>query len=458
MVNARVTAAGVLARCAGAASRVTRQGGGTTMPGHVFLRLAPGGLSELAAKLTDGIVAVSATNGKTTTSAMLTAIVGADHAVCRNGAGANLVTGIATTLVNRPRGATLGVLEVDEAALTEVTRQLSPSVIVLGNLFRDQLDRHGELEMVADRWRELVATLPPSTTLVLGADDPVIDGLAGDRANVVRFGIDDPNVSLGAQDAAADSTFCVRCGSAYVYDEMYLGHLGSYRCPRGDHQRGTLDIVARHVRTDGIRGTTFRLDAPDGSCEVSLPLPGLYNVENALGAIAAAYVLGTPTAVAAGRLAQFNAAFGRFERIAIGDREAVLLLFKNPTGANEALRAIADDVAGAQVVLALNDRIADGRDISWIWDIDFEGALTTAAQITCSGTRAAELAVRLRYSDVSPDRVTTQAVTEVALDAAVEATAADGRIFVLATYTAMLDLHGVLADRGLTQRFWQEQV
>jgi len=188
-----------------------------------------------------------------------------------------------------------------------------------------------------------------------------------------------------------------------------------------------------------------------------LPLPGLYNVENALGAIAAAYVLGTPTAVAAGRLAQFNAAFGRFERIAIGDREAVLMLFKNPTGANEALRAIDDDVAGAQVVLALNDRVADGRDISWIWDIDFEAALTTAAQIRCSGTRAAELAVRLRYSDVSPERVTTEAVTEVAFDEAVEATPAGGRIFVLATYTAMLDLHGVLADRGLTQRFWQEQ-
>jgi len=428
------------------------------MPGHVFLRLAPDGMSDLAVELTDGIVAVSATNGKTTSSAMLTAIVGPDYTVCRNAAGANLVTGIATTLVNRPRGATLGILEVDEAALPGVTRQIAPTVMVLGNLFRDQLDRHGELEMVADRWRELVATLAPSTTLVLGADDPVIDGLAGDRANVVRFGIDDPSVSLGAQDAAADSTFCVRCGSAYVYDEMYLGHLGSYRCPRGDHQRGTLDVVARHVRTDGIRGTTFRLDAPDGSCEVSLPLPGLYNVENALGAIAAAYVLGVPTAVAAGRLAQFNAAFGRFERIAVGERELVLLLFKNPTGANEALRAITDDVAGAQVVLALNDRIADGRDISWIWDIDFEGALTTAAHVTCSGTRAAELAVRLRYSDVSPERMTTEIVAEVAFDEAVEATAAGGRIFVLATYTAMLELHGVLAVRGLTQPFWQEQI
>jgi len=427
------------------------------MPGHVFLRLAPAGLSKLAAELIDGIVAVSATNGKTTTSAMLSAIIGRDQVVCRNGAGANLMTGIATTLVTRPRDASIGVLEVDEAALPAVTKQLAPSVLLLGNLFRDQLDRHGELEMVADRWRELVATLAPSTTLVLGADDPVIDGLAGTRVNVVRFGIDDPGVSLGVQDAAADSTFCVRCGTAYVYDEMYLGHLGSYRCPQGDHQRGKLDIAARHVHSDGIRGTTFRVDAPDGSTEVSLPLPGLYNVENALGAIAAAFALGIPTAVAAGRLAQFSAAFGRFERIAVGDREAVLLLFKNPTGANEALRAINNDVANTQVVLALNDRIADGRDISWIWDIDLEDALTSAAHITCTGTRAAELAVRLRYSGVPAEQMTTVAAPEAAFDAAIAATAPGGRIFVLATYTAMLDLHGILADRGLTQPFWQEQ-
>lgn len=424
------------------------------MPGHVFLRLAPNGIAELAAKLTDGIVAVSATNGKTTTSAMLTAILAPDCTVCHNAAGANLITGIATTLMAQPAGATIGVLEVDEAALPAVSQQVQPTVLLLGNLFRDQLDRHGELEMVADRWRDLVKQLDPSTTLVLGADDPVIDGLAGARGNVVRFGIDDPGVSLSVQDAAADSTFCVRCGTAYVYDEMYLGHLGAYRCPNGDHQRGTLDIVARHVQSDGIRGTTFRVDAPDGSSQVLLPLPGLYNVENALGAIAAAYVLGIPTAVAALRLADFSAAFGRFERIAVGDREAVLLLFKNPTGANEALRAIASDIAEAPVVLALNDRIADGRDISWIWDIDFEGALDAAAHVTCAGTRAAELAVRLRYSGLESTRITTTSNTLEAFDAAIAGARPGGRVFVLATYTAMLDLHRALADRGLTQPFW----
>ncbi|MGI9117448.1 MAG: MurT ligase domain-containing protein [Gaiellales bacterium] len=454
-MSARVRAAGGLARFAGTLARGTGRGGGTTMPGHVFLRIAPNGLARLAADLRDGVIAVSATNGKTTTSAMLSHILAPDHVVCRNAAGANLLSGIASSLVDRPRGADIGVLEVDEAALSAVVAQTTPRALVLGNLFRDQLDRHGELELVADRWRAMVAGLPSDTQLVLGADDPVIDALGDGRANVLRFGIDDPGAGLALRDEAADSTFCVRCGAAYVYDVTYLGHLGAFRCPQGDHARGTLDVVARDVRPQGLQGTVFRVDAPDGSCEVTLPLPGLYNVENALGAIAAAHAIGTPTATAAARLASFVAAFGRFERIPIEGREAVLILFKNPAGANEALRAISADVAGAEVVLALNDGIADGRDVSWIWDVDFEGMLDGAIGVTCAGTRAADLAVRLRYADVPIDLINRVTDPETAFDAAVHAVPSGGRVYILATYTAMLDLHRALAARGLTEPFWE---
>ena len=446
-----------MARFAGTISRAAGRGGGTTVPGHVFLRLAPGGLPALAAALPDGIAAVSATNGKTTTSAMLSHILAPDVAVCRNAAGANLMSGVVSTLLHRPHDASVGVLEVDEAALPAVVAETAPRVVALGNLYRDQLDRHGELEMVADRWRAMVADLPVVTTLVLCADDPVIDALGANRADVVRYGIDDPSVALDDRDEAADSTFCVHCGAAYDYDAVYLGHLGSYRCPRGDHERGALQFAARAIRPRGLEGTAFRVDGPDGSCDVLLPLPGLYNVENALAAIATAAVLGVPTATAAARLASFSAAFGRFERIAIDEREVVLILFKNPTGANEALRAIAPDVAGAHLVLALNDRIADGRDVSWIWDIDFEGRLDTAATITCSGERAADLAVRLRYADVPLERIDRIREVETALGQALADASPGERVYVLATYTAMLDLHGVLADRGLTEQFWEEQ-
>ena len=425
------------------------------MPGHVFLRLAPNGLADLAAGLPDGIAAVSATNGKTTTSAMLSHILSAENVVCRNAAGANLMSGVVTTLLHQTHGATVGALEIDEAALPAVAANVGPRVIALGNLFRDQLDRHGELELVADRWRAMVAGLPEATTLVLCADDPVIDALGRDRANVVRYGIDDPSVALAVRDEAADSTFCVHCGAAYVYDAVYLGHLGAYRCPSGDHERGALQFAARAVRPLGTQGTAFRLDAPDGGSEVLLPLPGLYNVENALAAIATAHVLGVPTAVAVARLASFRAAFGRFERIEIHGRDVVLILFKNPTGANEALRAIAPDVAGSHVVLALNDRIADGRDVSWIWDIDLEGTLDAAASIVCSGDRAADLAVRLRYADLPLNRIDRIRVVATALDQTVADAAAGDRVYVLATYTAMLDLHRELARRGLTEPFWE---
>ncbi len=427
------------------------------MPGHVFLRLAPAGMSSIAARLDDGVAVISATNGKTTTAAMLAAILAPDRRLCRNVAGANLVSGVATTLVGCSSDATQGVFEVDEAALPAVVRALQPRVIALGNLFRDQLDRHGELEMVADRWRAMVADLPSDATLVLGADDPVVDDLGRNPSPVVRYGIDDPAVGIDVGSSAADSTFCVRCGTAYTYDVRWFGHLGRFACPSCDHRRGALDVAARDVRLQGISGTTFRVDGPDGSSEAVLPLPGLYNVENALAAIATAYVLGIPTATASARLATFSAAFGRFERVAVDGREVVLLLFKNPTGANEALRAIASDVDGSRVVLALNDRIADGRDVSWIWDIDLEGALDRAHDIACAGTRADDLAVRLRYAGVPADRVEVgDPQTERAVMAAVEATPAGGRVFVLATYTAMLDLHRALAARGLTQPFWED--
>ena len=426
------------------------------MPGHVLLRLAPDALPELAAQLGDGIALVSATNGKTTTAAMLSAILEAERPVCRNVAGANLLSGVATSLVHRPAGARVGVLEVDEAALPSVASALSPRVIALGNLFRDQLDRHGELEMVADRWREMVRGLSERTTLVLGADDPVIDALGAGRNAVIRYGIDDPAAGRAERDAAADSTHCVRCGAAYRYRAAYVGHLGDYACPAGDHVRGRLDFAAREVHGDGTAGTTFRLDTPNGTHAVRLPVPGLYNVENALAAIATAYVLGVDPERAVARLASFSAAFGRFERLVVDGREAVLLLFKNPTGANEALRAIRADLDESRVVLALNDRIADGRDVSWIWDIDLEGALDGVAGVICAGTRAADLAVRLRYADVDPGVIDVRSDPEAAFDDAVAEQKPGGRVYVLATYTAMLDLHRALADRGLTRRFWEE--
>jgi UDP-N-acetylmuramyl tripeptide synthase len=421
----------------------------------VLLRLAPDAIERLASRLADGCVLLSATNGKTTTAAMANTILAADTPICRNAGGANLVSGIASALLTCPRDARLGLFEVDEAVLPEIAARVRPRAILLGNLFRDQLDRYGELELLAARWRTMVAALPAETRLVVNADDPLVAALATDRPGTIRFGLDDPSLALATLAHAADSIRCPRCSTALVYDAVYLGHLGDYRCPSCGLEREALDVAGRALAPDALDGTTFDVVTGAATATVALGLPGLYNVYNALGAVALASAVGCPVATAAPRLGGFRAAFGRFERVALGDREALLLLIKNPTGANEAIRTLEPALTGAAVMVALNDRIADGRDVSWIWDVDFEQGLTRAAHVVCAGTRAADLAVRMRYAGVPTDRIHVVADAERALDATAELAGAGGTAYVLPTYTAMLELQRVITARGLSRPYWE---
>jgi UDP-N-acetylmuramyl tripeptide synthase len=332
-----------------------------------------------------------------------------------------------------------------------VARRTRPRALLLQNLFRDQLDRYGELELVAERWRAMTAVLPDTTTLVLCADDPVVSALGEGRDHVVRFGLDDPSVALAGLADAADSTTCIRCGHAYDYAAVYLGHLGDYRCPNCGHTRPALDLPVRDIDLRGLDGSAFTI----GGTPLEIGLPGIYNVENAAGAFALATALGVAPDVAAGRIGTARAAFGRFERVIVGDRDAVLLLVKNPAGANEALRTLQPNVAGAVLLLALNDRIADGRDVSWIWDVDYETVLPHAARVVCSGTRAADIALRAKYAGVHPDRIEIVPGRADALDRALERAGAGGTAYVLPTYTAMLELQRVAAERGLVRPYWE---
>ena len=439
------------ARVIGSLSRRSGRGGGTSLPGKTLLRLAPDAIERLAAGLADGVVLVSATNGKTTTSALVAAALGPEHALCRNGAGANLLSGVASALLTAPSGSQLGLFEVDEFALPEIALRTRPRALLLSNLFRDQLDRYGELELVAERWRSMVAGLPPETLLVLAADDPVISSLGDGRANVIRYGLDDPAVALTSLAESADSTTCVRCGHAYGYEAIYLGHLGDYRCPNCGHARPPLDVAVTSVELRGLDGSGFTV----AGTRLELALPGIYNVYNAAGAFALATALGVDPAVAAERIGGARPAFGRFERVVVGDRDAVLLLVKNPAGANEALRTLAPNLDDAVLLLALNDRIADGRDVSWIWDVDFEIALPRAGHVVCSGTRAADIALRAKYAGVPDDRIEIVPGRADALDRALDRAGSGGTAYVLPTYTAMLELQRVAAERGLVRPYWE---
>ena len=282
------------ARTAGWLSRAAGRGGGTTLPGKLLWKLDPDAVDRLAGVLPGGVALVSATNGKTTTTAMAASILGAERRLAWNRAGANLLSGVASALIAGD-GAELGLLEVDEAALPEAVRRTQPRALLLANLFRDQLDRYGELELVAERWREMVAALPDASTLVVNADDPVVADLGDGAPRALRFGLDDQRHARPALQHAADSKYCVRCGAPYCYGAAYVGHLGDYRCEACGHARPPLDVAARSIELVGLTGSRFELETRHGSTPVELRLPGLYNVYNAVAAASLAIALDTPS-------------------------------------------------------------------------------------------------------------------------------------------------------------------
>ena len=448
------------ARAVGAASRASGRGGGTTLPGRMLLRLAPDAIARLGAGL-DRTTIVSATNGKTTTAGMIAAILAADgRRAVHNRAGSNMTWGVATALLEQDGSE--GLFEVDEAWLPRVTQQLEPSLIVLGNLFRDQLDRYGEMEALADDWARAVASRAGRSGLVLNADDPLIADLGRDsderpREGVVYFGVDDASQALPELQHAFDAKHCRRCGHPYAYERAFVGHLGHYSCPNCGARRPRPEVAATAIELHGMDGSTSTVRTPAGEIRLELPLPGLYNVYNALAAIAAGLRLGVASERITSSLGDVRAAFGRVETIAVADKRVSILLIKNPAGANEVLRTLrleaADGKDGLDLWIGLNDRIADGRDISWVWDADFELLAGAVRRVVCAGTRAPEMALRLKYAGWPQEAIAVVPEVEGSLDDAVAA--APERLFALPTYTALLELRKLLAARGLAKEFWQ---
>jgi UDP-N-acetylmuramyl tripeptide synthase len=453
-----------LSRAVGAASRASGRGGGTTLPGRVLLRMEPEAIARLGGGLGGGTTIVSATNGKTTTAGMIAAILAADgRNPVHNRAGSNMTWGVATALLEQ-RGEE-GLFEVDEAWLPRVAEQLDPSLIVLGNLFRDQLDRYGEMEALADDWAGTVAARVGLTEFALNADDPLIADLGRDpagerREGVLYFGIEDPSQALPELQHAFDAKHCRRCGHPYAYERAFVGHLGHYSCPNCGAERPRPEVAATAIELRGMDGSRTRIRTPSGEIELELPLPGLYNVYNALAAVAAGLRLGVPPERIATALGEMRATFGRVETIEVGGVPVSILLIKNPAGANEVLRTLMlesrdreGDDEGIDLWFALNDRIADGRDVSWIWDADFELLAGGVRRVVCSGTRAPEMALRLKYAGWPEEAIEVVPGIGASLDAAVEGSS--GRLFALPTYTALLELRKLLADRGLAKEFWR---
>lgn len=461
----RRAAAVAAAKVAAGLSRRFRLGGGTALPGLVAERIDPEIIAGLASGLGRGNVLVTGTNGKTTTARLLRNIVhAAGMETVANRAGSNMMRGIAAALVDsagwggefEASERKLGVFEVDEATVPEAAWAVRPRAALFTNLFRDQLDRYGEVEYVADVWRKAVAAWPKLAVLILNADDPAVASL-GKKATgpVVYYGLEDAARGEGALEHAADARWCPACGAELVYSAVFYGHLGHWRCEGCANERPKPDVVVTQV-TALADGTGMAIRLPEGPLIIRTPLMGLYNVYNVLAAAAAAAALGIRKPAIEQGIGSFTAAFGRQERLTVGGRDVQVMLAKNPAGLNQVLRTItAVDNGERDLVFFLNDDIADGRDISWIWDVDFELLAGKTRAVTASGRRAWDMALRLKYAGLEPV-LRVEADTAEALAASLRDTPGGRTLYVIPTYTAMLEVRDILARRAGRGAFWEE--
>lgn len=454
MSRIRTGLAVLAGKSAGLATRALRQGGGTALPGLVAERIDPRLVANLGRTLGCGRVMVTGTNGKTTTSRIIAAAFdAAGTPYIHNREGSNLMRGMASTLLAAagPLGGipgaanTAGLFEADEATMPAAVPALQPRVIAFTNLFRDQLDRYGEVDTVAALWRKALAGAPRDATLVLNADDPSVAELAAGWDGPVHwFGLDDRAFATSTA-GAFDARWCP-CGGDYRYDRRYFAHVGWWRCARCERHRAEPSTSGSEVSL-ALERASFVVN---GLGRIEMPLTGLYNVYNALAAISAARAFGISAEAIRTGLRNVRPAFGRQEVVELNGRRLRLFLAKNPAGANQVLlllRELARSAGPVNVALLLNDRFADGQDVSWIWDVDHELLAESVANCWAGGDRAEDLAVRLKYAGwPAPGRVAHEPAT--LLDAILADTKPGDNVFVIPTYTAMLDLRQELLRRG----------
>ena len=430
--------------------------GGTALPGRVALKLRPGMLAELAKDVE--VVAVTGTNGKTTTSRMLEQMYNdAGYSFFANRSGANLASGITAefaanaTLSGKPKKKR-AVIECDEGAMRIVAGQLKPKAIVVTNLFRDQLDRYGEVTHTLESIREGVKKTPESV-LCLNADCSLTASLAQDTDNpVVFFGVNEPLTAV--MSSVAEAPRCIRCGAEYSYEYHTFDHLGGFFCPKCGYKRPEPDIAVTHVidMTESHSMVEFSLHGTPATADIALP--AAYNIYNAAAALTAAVTLGLNAGKALLSLGSVHSGFGRMETFDFDGAAVRMILVKNPAGMNQALSYLSTVPENAVAVLCLNDRIADGTDVSWIWDADFENVFgsRTFGRLIVWGTRAEDMLLRLVYAGADESAVTLARSCTELLDLI---SGSEAPVYILPNYTSMLELRDALAKRCGKRRFWE---
>jgi UDP-N-acetylmuramyl tripeptide synthase len=436
--------------------------GGTSLPGKLAQKLYPQILDHLSGLFR--ITMVTGTNGKTTTSRIAASMMEQKRlTMISNKSGANLASGITTTLISaltlssRPR-VSHALLETDEAAFRKLAPRLKPETVIVTNFFRDQLDRFGELHATVEYVREGISKIPEAV-LVLNADDSLCVSLGRNVPNrVIYFGMGEGVYPETGASINTDAAFCIQCNSRYEYTSVTFAHLGHFSCPSCGYERPHTHVECSGILSYDNLGSTIEISGPDMRITVKLALPGLYNIYNALAGASFGLALGLDGNKITTALSGFEFGFGRMETIQVQDRELKMVLVKNPTGFNQVLRYLLTQEQPCVIAFAINDRLADGTDISWLWDVDFEVLTLMDDRVRSfyvSGVRAEDMAVRLKYAGISPDRIILEKDYHRLIDGALKKTGARETCYILPTYTAMLDIRKLLKKRFGLKEFWQ---
>ena len=424
--------------------RSLRLGAASVLPGEISRRLHPRLLPLLFDQVSKGVILVVGTNGKTTTSLLLKQILDdSGFKVIHNSSGANLINGLITALLGSTSltgnlTADYAILEVDENILPLVLKDCLPKYILALNLFRDQLDRYGEVDTIAQRWQKAIAPLAKDTTIVLNADDPTLSYLGQQlQQKVVYFGLNEPELYLEEIPHAVDSIYCPNCGHLLNYQGVYLSHLGDYQCPNCNFTKSKTAV---------------------NSQEWPQILIGVYNKYNTLAAGLLAQQIGIDIETIFNTIKNFKAAFGRAEELDINGKHVRILLSKNPVGMNETIRAVNNikkTGTASVALLVLNDRIPDGTDVSWIWDVDTEELVKLGGKLIVSGDRVYDMALRLKYSypEIAEDKTNFDLIIKEdlsqAINTALEQTPNNETLHIIPTYSAMLEVREILIGRKI---------
>ena len=443
--------------------------GGTSLPGKVAHKIYPDIIKVISKDFK--IIMVTGTNGKTTTTRIIGKILENNGVTyITNKSGANLVSGVITTFINSvditgKSQASTALLEVDEAAFNVVTDYVQPDILVVTNFFRDQLDRFGEIYSTLNNVRSGIEK-SPNAKLVLNADDSLCVSLAhNSKREVVYYGFAQGACNSSENVENSDAVYCLYCKNRYEYSYKVYGHLGAFSCPNCSYSRPSSQLTC--LKVDDLNSSysdiVFSLDSANDdnervSFKARINLPGLYNIYNALAAASLGHLLGFSVNSIIKAMESFECCFGRMETLMTHGKTIKIILVKNPTGFNQVLTYLLTEKQKAQIAFIINDKPGDGTDISWLWDVDFEKLEKIQENISvfyASGIRGEDMAVRLKYAGIYSDKITLIKDYEELLNKALE-DAQEGKIlYILPTYTAMLDIRKLLNKKYGLKEFWK---